>query len=87
MSDFGVSMYPVARVQHRCEWCGEKIPRGEKHFKFAGVWEGEFQDWRMHLECEVARSSEDEFGEGFTPFENERPAKVSTELVLPIHTP
>lgn len=87
MSDFGVSMTPVARREHRCEWCGQKILVGEKHFKFSGVWEGEFQNWRMHTECEEARSKEDEYGDGFSPFENDRPIKVSAEAVLASHTP
>lgn len=75
MSEFGNHTHPVARKEYRCEWCGEKILRGEKHFKYAGMWEGDFQNYRMHLECENACSFENSYGEGFNPFENERPAK------------
>jgi hypothetical protein len=73
MSEFGSPTYPVARKEYRCEWCGEKIPRGQRHLKFTGMWEGDFQNWRMHLECDDARSQEDYSGDGFTPFENDRP--------------
>jgi hypothetical protein len=73
MSEFGVSTHPRARRDYRCEWCGEKIFTGEIHFKFAGVWEGDFQNYRMHLECEKALNFESNYNEGFTPFDNERP--------------
>lgn len=43
--------YPAARKKHRCEWCGEFILVGEEHYKWAGVFEGDFQSWRAHLEC------------------------------------
>lgn len=72
MSDFSNYRYPVARKQHKCEWCGESIPVGEKHFQFTGVWESEWQNWRMHQEC-YSQYIDDCNGEGFMPYENERP--------------
>jgi hypothetical protein len=73
MSDFGRSSHPKARKDHRCEWCGQSIPRGEVHYLFVGVWEGEWQNWRMHEECSKYANLNNEFIDGFTPFENERP--------------
>lgn len=77
MSDFGNNREPVAAKDHRCEWCGETIPKGEKHNQFTGRWEDEWQNWRMHSECYDSSTSSDEISEGFSPFENERPVKVS----------
>lgn len=74
MSEFGSYLYPRARKQHRCEWCGEPIPVGEKHTQYVGKWEGEFQNWRMHNECFDSADKEDR-QDGFSPFENERPAR------------
>lgn len=75
MSDFENQREPVAAKDHRCEWCGETIPKGEKHIWFSGVWEGDWQNWRMHIECHRDASTSGDLGEGFTPFENERPCK------------
>ena len=61
---------PVARKQHRCEWCGEAIEKGEKHAKYVGMFEGDFQSWRMHQECSGWNT--EAISEGFTPYENER---------------
>ena len=69
-SDFGNTTHPVARKAYRCEWCGEAIPKGEKHAHFAGQWQGEFQNWRMHSECLSANESE--IAEGFMPHEGPR---------------
>ena len=56
---FGSPTTPVARKAHRCEWCWQGIAVGEKHYKYVGVWEGDFQDWRMHLDCLEAWKRED----------------------------
>jgi hypothetical protein len=79
VSDFGIHSNPTARKEHRCEWCGQKILKGEKHFQFVGKWQGEFQNWRMHLECEHVRCIECDYDDGFTPFENDRPEKEFSE--------
>lgn len=72
--DFGTTTHPVARKQYRCEWCGEPILQNEKHMKYAGMYQSEFQNWRMHLECERQYQLENGWlFDGFTPFENERP--------------
>lgn len=54
MSDFGRHMNPIAKKTYRCAHCNEQIEKGEKHYHFVGKWEGDFQNWRMHTECEVA---------------------------------
>lgn len=73
MSDFGRSYHPKAAKNHRCEWCGETIHRGEIHYQFTGVWEGDWQNWRMHEDCFTDSYSNGDYADGFTPFENKRP--------------
>lgn len=63
MSDFGDGQIVRARKNHSCEWCHSSIVVGERHFRFCGKWQGEFQDWRMHNECEDAHSRETYEGE------------------------
>jgi hypothetical protein len=83
-SEFQSATVPKARKEYRCEYCGQKILKGEKHYKFNGVWEGDFKNWRMHLECEEAAQLED-LSEGFSPYEGERPAKL-VPVAEPSHT-
>jgi hypothetical protein len=79
MSDFNNFTTPKARHEHRCEYCGQSIPKGEKHSKFSGVFEGEFQNWRMHSECYDAwQDSGDEY---FEPFRHDRPINVKYKLL------
>lgn len=51
MSDFGEMHHPVARKDHRCEWCYTVIPKSEEHKQYRSIWEGNWQNWRMHDEC------------------------------------
>jgi hypothetical protein len=72
--EFGSLHTPTARKQHKCEWCFGPIPKGEKHKQFSGMWQGDFQNWRMHDECyETSAGAQ---AEGFTPGEGEMPARV-----------
>lgn len=49
---------PVAKKEYICEWCAEKILKGEKHYKYVGIYDGDFQSIRVHLECEKAMRRE-----------------------------
>lgn len=51
MSDFGETTHHVGYKTHRCEWCGEEIPKGERFAHYKGMWQDEWQNWRMHEEC------------------------------------
>lgn len=73
ISDFGETTNLTARKEHKCEWCGDKIAKGELHCQFKGKWRGEFQNWRMHGDCYVYASECESLQDGFEPFENERP--------------
>ncbi len=66
--------YPIARKQHRCVWCGERIEIGEKYTHEKSVYDGNMQDHKWHMECDKAageyfKSGEEEFDAGV----NERP--------------
>lgn len=63
MSDFGEGSTVRARKEHTCGWCHDPIVVGEYHFRFVGKWQGEFQDWRMHSDCEDAHQNETDDGE------------------------
>lgn len=54
MDDFIRTVEPVAKKQHRCEWCHEPIVAGERYYRFVGKWEGDFQNWAMHTNCHEA---------------------------------
>ena len=73
MSDFGEGKVVKVRKDCRCHWCGEGIAKGKEAFWFKGRWNGDWQDWRMHPECEAAYREDDSYDEGFTPFDNPRP--------------
>ena len=79
MTDFGDTSWPVARKPHRCEWCGEVIAVGEKHARYVGKWEGDFQNWRMHSDCLEYADENDALQDGFAPYEHERPALAAQE--------
>jgi hypothetical protein len=40
-----------SRKIHECVWCSSEIYIGESHQKFVGIWEGDFQNWRIHHDC------------------------------------
>lgn len=78
MSNFGVMFSPIAAKDHVCEWCAGQIPKGEKHKHFQGMWGGDWQNWRMHDECEhdYAAAYGPEYTNGFIPGEGEMPERV-----------
>lgn len=45
---------PIARKEHICDWCGEKILKGEKYFKTVQVDCGNIIVIKMHKECDRA---------------------------------
>ena len=73
MADFGTGKVITARKPRLCEWCGEAIKKGDKEYHFKGMWQGQWQDWKMHPECQEAYANDDGFDEGFESYANERP--------------
>ena len=65
---------PVARKDHKCSWCGQTIPRATRYAYSSGIWEGRMVVNKMHPECDEAAAADYRmYGEGFTPYDNERP--------------
>lgn len=44
--------FPVASKDHKCEFCGMTIRRGEKHVRMTIVDNGKINNVRPHFECE-----------------------------------
>lgn len=69
--------WPVARKQHRCIWCGQRIEPGEKYRRERSVYDGAMQDHKWHPECDEQFGIECAAEGGnleFSPHDNERPA-------------
>ena len=75
MSNFNRYQHPKAQKEYRCAWCGEMILVDEVHAHYIGVWDGEWQNWRMHEECFDDASTDDGISDGFMLYEAERSKK------------
>jgi hypothetical protein len=63
---------PVARKEHKCDWCAEKIKKGEQYYTYTGKYDGEFQSIKMHNECYEAmrrEASEDKTGDYYFEYD------------------
>lgn len=49
--------YPVARKDYRCEQCGTKIAKGEKHLVRPWNDGGKMYTYRAHQDCELAANA------------------------------
>jgi hypothetical protein len=78
VSDFGQGKTIKARSPHRCDWCGQRINVGEQCYNYRGMFEGEWQNWYMHPECENDYCATDE--PEFMPYDNERPTQARAAL-------
>ncbi len=58
-----------ARKPHSCEWCAERIELGEAYAYRSYIFEREFQQGHMHLECLEAskRVAREVVEEGWAP--------------------
>ena len=41
----------IARKQHKCDWCGKPISKGEEYERQKYKYDGEFHEWHAHLAC------------------------------------
>lgn len=64
----------IAKKQHICIWCGEKIEIGAEYHYVVGKFQGDFQDNNFHPECNKAAQScfSEDPEEGFEPCAYER---------------
>lgn len=42
----------VAKKDHRCNYCGQKIISGVKYQSSSHVYDGDFYVWKAHLDCQ-----------------------------------
>lgn len=68
MSDLCRQITRRAAKEHRCEECGETIPKGTEYWYFSGVFDGSGFSHKMckrcesvaHIACQFARYDEDD---------------------------
>lgn len=41
----------IARKEHQCDWCRQKINKGEKYNYQTFIFDGDFCQWHSHLTC------------------------------------
>lgn len=70
----------MARKQYQCLWCLGPIPKGEKHSLWSGIFDGEWQNNRMHMECADDANKDGYAADGFIPGEGEMPERVKKML-------
>lgn len=51
MIDVINSKTPIARKQHRCDYCSGIIEKGEKYQNDTIVFDGSIYTWKSHLHC------------------------------------
>lgn len=56
MLEFYNTRYPKAMKQHKCEFCGKIIEKGERYFYYAGKYDGRFFTTKYCLICEKITS-------------------------------
>ena len=54
---FGKRKVVKARKDHVCQWCGEKIHKGEKYVYMSMMVSGEFQIEKNHEDCDKAMNA------------------------------
>jgi len=63
----------TARIQHRCEFCYERIEAGQKYVRWASVDETWFTN-KMHPECLSALQEDSDWNDfEYAPGQGERP--------------
>jgi hypothetical protein len=72
---------PIARKDHRCIWCGQKIAKGEQYVAERSVFGGEMQNHHWHDGCAKACRAENwnESEWEFEPYSNERPVAAQVD--------
>lgn len=64
---------PIARKDHRCIWCGQKISKGERYVAERSVFDGDMQNHHWHNECLADARENSDYEWEFMPYGNERP--------------
>lgn len=51
------TLTPIAKKEHRCMYCGCKIPIGEKYQRCTLTYDGDLYDWVCHTDCHAVAVS------------------------------
>jgi len=51
METLSQSKETKARIQHRCDFCNDRIVIGEKYIKSTHAYNGQVYDWKTHKYC------------------------------------
>ena len=64
----------IVRKPHECEWCAQRIDKGERAHYRSYVWEGEMRSGWMHIECWDAMGKEEtrNLQDGWSPGDYKR---------------
>lgn len=54
---------PIARKQHRCDFCGGTIEKGEMYDRAVYTFDGSVYTWKSHLHCLNIASEIDDYDE------------------------
>ena len=46
-----------ARKDHKCDYCGEVIPKGTKYYWQKNIYDGTFYEWHEHEKCREVASA------------------------------
>lgn len=52
MNDAQSHTEPIARKDHRCDYCNGIIPKGEKYNRDGLVYDGTATTWKSHMFCQ-----------------------------------
>ena len=78
MSDFGEGITLKTRKTHRCAWCGQSIDARTLAYHYKGMFDGDWQDWYMHQECERSYALDArDHDYMFEPYGNPRPEAIT----------
>lgn len=47
---------PIARKEHTCNFCNQKIQKGEKYNRHGLVYDGAAYSWKSHIHCDELAS-------------------------------
>lgn len=64
-----------AKKRHRCLYCGQSIEIGELYSRETGIFEDDFQNFALHLEClaEHHENSKEDNDYTIYPYDSPRP--------------
>lgn len=57
---------PIARKEHRCDYCGGIIHKGERYERQTNKYDGQLYTWKCHTHCACLASDIEPWDEGIS---------------------